>query len=156
MPLPYVPLRLSAPNPPVSDTLPPLVSHHLQTRQILSPPEPAARLCPWPGAGALQMPVRETQEPERHDENKTLQPGSSMMHYQPFPLLISSTGTLTHHHIPKNHKPNGVPLSDPLTNLVRLPTAAPHFNTEERQRIMRGAQQYLEEHTPGRVVDPGT
>ena len=105
------------------------------------------------------MPVREMREPERQNEDGTVQPSRSMMHYQPF----STTDLLNWRHNTSSYseKPEAtVNLMESLFQTHQptwedcqqlLPTL---FNTEERKRRMRETQQYLEDHAPPGINDP--
>jgi hypothetical protein len=107
VPPPYIPRApppSEQPVPPFPDSPPPSVSLSLPRQQPPSPndvpqPSPAwslspqplsRRLCssqaPAPQARALQMPLREMQGPQQVDANGTVQPGRSILYYQPFSL----------------------------------------------------------------------
>lgn len=77
MPPPYSRGEPMAPPVLDQDTPPPWASPPPYGGEGPLTPGPAGRLCPR--QGALQMPARESREPDRRDKDGTVQPGASMM-----------------------------------------------------------------------------
>ena len=137
-------LHLSLQPPPVSVQLPlqsvPPISPPLSDPDNPPPQGPAATLCPRPRPNTLQMHVTETREPERQNEDGTVQPSHSMMCYLPF----STTDLLNwkHNTPPYSEKPQA--MVDLMESLFQThwPTwedcqqlLHTLFNSQERRRM---------------------
>ena len=104
------------------------------------------------------MPLQETQGPQQVNEDGSVQPGCSILYYQPF----STTDLLNweHHNPAHSDKPQAmIDLLESISHTHQPTWDDCHqllmslFTTEERQCISTEAQKWLRGQVPAEVLD---
>nr|XP_031305154.1 uncharacterized protein LOC116152322 [Camelus dromedarius] len=109
-------------------------------------------------AATLRMPFQETQEPQQVNNGGPVQPGHSILYYQPF----STTDLLNwrHHTPPYSEKPQAmIDLLESIFQTHRLTWGDIQqllltlFNSKERKQIITETRKWLQEEASEETID---